>query len=410
MRRLGSFWPDAYLEVITNAPSLLKILYPHVQAINPNTLIRVHGRFERYMPFLPRSLWQFMFELGEELRHRRYWKDNSMVEDFHSTTEKYNELSGLFLLNDSEKEKLKMAISQFDLFVASGGGYMTDSDKPMLWRVFDRLEAAIAKGVPTVMIGQGIGPIKDPQLLARARAILPFVGLILYRNRRIGFPLLESLSVPPDRIMFTGDDAIEMTYNQHKNQLGRGIGVSLRVAHYTQVDANHFGTLRASLQASAKKYNALLVAIPISSYYQESDITQIDKILDGYDKRLSSWRKFETPLTMIRKAGKCRVMVTGTYHGAIFALGQGIPVIGIAKSDEYFDKLSELSDEFSPGVQVLRLGTKLFHEHLTESIDHAWSSAELLRPQLLEMAKQQIDMGYDAYQKIFSLVESRKHR
>ena len=46
-------------------------------------------------------------------------------------------------------------------------------------------------------------------------------------------------------------------------------------------------------------------------------------------------------------------MITGTYHGAIFALGQGIPVIGVAKSDEYFNKLSELSDEFSLGVQVL---------------------------------------------------------
>ena len=143
----------------------------------------------------------------------------------------------------------------------------------MLGKVFDRLEAANAAGVPTAMVGQGIGPINDLQLLARAREILPTVGFILYRNQRYGYPLLEFLNVLQEKIFLTGDDAIEMTYNERTDHLGNGIGISLRFAHYTQVTSSDLDTLRVVLYTSAQKHNAPLVAAPISSYYQELDMT-----------------------------------------------------------------------------------------------------------------------------------------
>jgi len=402
MHRLRGFWNNASFEVITDAPSLLKMHYPYAAAIDPNCLRVVHSRFERYQRLLPNSMWWLLLELREEMQHRRFWRSK---QGSHAPVIEGNQLPPLALPTDSQKRNLQEAISQFDLFVASGGGYMTDTDKPMLWSVFDRLEAAITCGIPTAMVGQGIGPIKDSQLLARARAILPSVGCILYRNRRNGLPLLESLGVLPERIALTGDDAIEITFNERMNHLGNGIGVSFRVAHYTQVASSHIDTIRRVLQASAKKYSAPLMAIPISSYYQESDITHINRLLEGYGQRTTSWRKFETPLTMIRKTGKCRIMVTGTYHGAIFALGQGIPVVGAARSDEYFDKLSELADEFPLGIQVLRMNDSLFPQQLSTAIDTAWNSAEEIRPQLLQDAIRQIEWGRAGYQRLRDMMK-----
>lgn len=408
MQRLRTFWPDASLEVITDVPGLLKMHYPDTFAINPNDLSRTYGRFERYKRFLPNSLWWLLFELREEIRHRQYWKANASELVTHTSVEKDGESSRLPLQTPSQKKRLQEVISQFDLFVASGGGYMTDTDKPMLWSVFDRLEAAITCGVPTAMVGQGIGPIKDPELLARAREILPSVGLILYRNRRNGFPLLESLGVLPERIALTGDDAVEMTYDERLDKLGHGVGVSLRVAHYTQVDSEHIGAIRRALHTVAGKYNAPLVAVPISGYYEESDSTHINKLLDGYDLKSTGWRKFETPLDAIRRTRECRVMVTGTYHGAIFALAQGIPVVGIARSDEYFDKLSELADEFPDGINVLRLNSDFFSDRLITAIDTAWNTAEELRDPLLQAAVRQIEWGKAGYQRLCDLVEQEK--
>jgi colanic acid/amylovoran biosynthesis protein len=405
MRRLGEFWPYASLEVITIAPNLLKMHYPNAFAINPDTLSLGSDRFSRFKKFLPKQIWWFLFEMREEIQHRRYWKN---AQTKYADVETGNVLPSVISQTALEKNRLEIAISEFDLFIASGGGYMTDTDKPMLWRVFDRLEAAIACGIPTAMVGQGIGPMKDPELLARARKLLPSLDVILYRNHRNGLPLLESLNIPSEKIILTGDDAIEMTYNKRLNKLGYGIGVSMRVAHYTQIGANHIGNMRASLHAAARKFSASLISIPISSSYQESDTTQINKLLHGYSPKTANWRKFETPLEVIRRTGKCKVVVTSTYHGAIFALGQGIPVVGVAKSDEYFDKLSELADEFPSGIHVLRLNTERFPDQLLSAINSAWSIAEEVRPSLLENAIRQINWSRAGYQRLQDMMHTKK--
>ena len=84
-------------------------------------------------------------------------------------------------------------IADYDLYTATGGGYMCDSDKPRLLRVFDRLEAAVNHGVPAVMVGQGIGPLEDPELVQRAKEVLPRLDYILIREECSARPLLDSL-------------------------------------------------------------------------------------------------------------------------------------------------------------------------------------------------------------------------
>ena len=117
----GISGPQATLEVITDAPSLLKMYYPDAYAVNSNTLYRSYSRFERYINLLPYSLLWTLFNLREEIRHRRFWQGNASKPVSYMPTE------GNSSLSDLQKKDLQDAISQFDLFVASGGGYMTDS-------------------------------------------------------------------------------------------------------------------------------------------------------------------------------------------------------------------------------------------------------------------------------------------
>jgi colanic acid/amylovoran biosynthesis protein len=257
------------------------------------------------------------------------------------------------------------------------------------------------------MVGQGIGPLDDLQLQERARQVLPTLDLICVREQRIALPILESLGVPAEKIKVTGDDAIELAYQNRVELPSGGIGLSVRISSYTQIDNKHIEKIRSTLHSAASKYKAPLVAVPISSAPHESDVAHIRALMGDYPLQSVGWRKLDTPLDSVKKAGKCRIMLAGTFHGAIFSLAQGIPVIGLAKSDEYFYKLSGLTDEFGPGCRILHMDDPDLGDKLSAAIDALWNTADELRPDLLLSAERQIRLGYEAYDQIFKLVSER---
>jgi colanic acid/amylovoran biosynthesis protein len=257
------------------------------------------------------------------------------------------------------------------------------------------------------MVGQGFGPIKDKDLLSRSKAVLPQIDLIFVRERTASPKLLESLGVDSSHIFLTGDDAIEMAYKSRQNRPGNGIGVGLRVAEYTEVDKRHIQIMREGIQESAKKYGAPLISIPISHSAHEQDDKVLQEVLSGYGKVSQDWRRFNSPQDIIRKVRRCRLVVAGTFHPIVFALAQGIPAIGLAKSDMYMDKFLGLADLFGDGLQIVRLDDENLGGEVAEAIDRAWNSAGQVRPGLLKAAQKQIEMGQAAYQRIFKLVAEK---
>jgi colanic acid/amylovoran biosynthesis protein len=421
LTRLKDFWPEASFSVISIAPHFCKIYFPGTHPVDPNNLQEYKSILDVFHRFVPRPVWRFLFELRERLFSRigfaitsgnirstlSIWLGRDHQDRNHDSTFDHDkDIATEPIEQERASAELNPRIAKFDLYVATGGGYMCDSDKEFLLQVFDRIEAAVAQGVTAVMVGQGVGPMEDTELLLRARKILPSADLILYRNQRLGFPLLNSLGVNPDRIIMTGDDAIKMAFDARPGSLGSGIGVSVRVASYTQVAQRQLDILRMVVRRAATEREVALVAVPISFALHESDMTYIHHILDGYSHSYYSRRTLDTHHDAIRFAGMCRMTVSGTYHGAIFSLAQGIPVVGIAGSIEYYNKLSELSEEFGPGCQVILLADENFGDRLSKAIDHAWSMAEELRPLLLDSAVRLIKSQRAAYNQIFELLQS----
>jgi colanic acid/amylovoran biosynthesis protein len=152
-----------------------------------------------------------------------------------------------------------------NLLVVSGAGMINDAFADSAIPLLDELDAAMRAGIPVVAFGQGIGPIADPALLAKARAVLPRLELIALRERYAGLPLLESLGVPRDRIVFTGDDALELAYDRRPPSIGSRIGVNLRLAGYAGTSDGIFGMLREPLRSAAKALKSSLVSLPISA-------------------------------------------------------------------------------------------------------------------------------------------------
>ena len=132
--------------------------------------------------------------------------------------------------------------------------------------LLNTLELAQRHGVTTAILGQGIGPIDDPYLRARAAKVLPKVDLICVRETVTGPPLLDALKVPREHVVVTGDDAIETVYANRQDKLGNGIGVNLRVSWYSDIPGDLTETLRHPLQEAARAVGAPLVSIPISRH------------------------------------------------------------------------------------------------------------------------------------------------
>ena len=185
------------------------------------------------------------------------------------------------------------------------------------------------------------------------------------------------------------------------------------IANYSSINQESLGIVRSTLQDIAKKKDSPLVSIPILRYHidpnAESDIKTIQQILAGFDNVFDQGNNLDTPLKVIEQVGHCRIVITGSYHAGVFALAQGIPVVTLAKSQYYIDKFQGLADQFGVGCDVILLGDQEFAEKLASSIHQLWESAEILRPQLLEAAQQQIELGQTAYQRLYEIVQKNKN-
>jgi polysaccharide pyruvyl transferase WcaK-like protein len=163
------------------------------------------------------------------------------------------------------------------------------------------------------------------------------------------------------------------------------------------------------LRDAAQTRRAPIIPIPISRVPGEADIEAIAHLMDVNDN-LPDSSTLKTPEAVIRQVQKCRLVVTGSYHAGVFALANGIPTIGLAKSRYYIDKFMGLSTLFGPGCETVLLENQDFARNLKASIEKLWNAAERVRPLLLANAARQIALSRGAYDRISAAVNSRVKR
>ncbi|MBD1889613.1 polysaccharide pyruvyl transferase family protein [Coleofasciculus sp. FACHB-SPT9] len=393
--RLRSLWPSAVFEIFTTVPDRLSNFCSDAYSLWPaGHNIWSHPLFDKLYENIPNSVVQNFLKLEWKLRYISPLLVTSIIQ-FNLKAQQ---------IENKNFNSLLQTVKASDLVVACGGGYITDVFEEKVTSVLGFLGLATALGKPTVMLGQGLGPLQNPKLRLQAKAVLPHINLISLRESRAAIPLLNSLGVSPKRIVTTGDDAIELAYEARSQKLENGIGINLRIAKYSEVNSNLLEIVRASVQDSARKKGAPLIPVPIS--HTVFDAKTIQMLLAEYDDTSDGGQSLDTPLKVIEQVKHCRVVVTGSYHAGVFALAQGIPVIGLAKSQYYKDKFLGLADQFGAGCDVILLEDERLRDKLMSAIDNAWRLSETIRPQLLESAKRQIELGHDAYRRVYNLVES----
>ncbi len=200
----------------------------------------------------------------------------------------------------------------------------------------------------------------------------------MIRERLDAPGLLSSLGVDPTKVIVTGDDAIELAYNARASTLGNGIGVSMRGMPSTKMSSTDIPIIGNILRETAQKRNARLIGLPISLSIHERDDLYTRQLLDGYSNSWIDRKKFQTPLGYIRNVQRCRLVVAGTFHGALLALAQGIPAICLVRSSLYSNKFNGLVDLFGTGCEIIYLEHEQFQEKFAATFDNVWRRAEEL--------------------------------
>jgi colanic acid/amylovoran biosynthesis protein len=388
--RFRELFPGVEIRSFTESAERLRILCPNVTPVELD--LGLGNRFS----CLPRHCFRHGYRLQELLRP---WGD-IWLSQFGKT---WRFVANLILRGRPEHRNTLNTqweeVREADLVVCTGGGYVTDEFEETGYSSLLALLLASTRGKAIGMVGQGLGPLHQWPLIQLARAVFPRIDFLGLREGLSGLKIAYDLGIHPGNATVTGDDAIELAYNLRPERVGDMLGFNVRLAAYAGLVDQEILNIREAVATFAARNRSTLIPIPISRYKSGDDLTSFHQLFPNtlVDPALTT--SGLDPVMIARLAGRCRVVVTGSYHAGVFALAQGIPVIGIAKSDYYVDKFQGLANQFGAGVRVIRI-SRANPADLTTTIDELWQAAPQLRSNLLIAAANQVRAGHAFYQQI----------
>jgi len=391
--RARELWPDSQIGVITESPDRLASLCPGtfaVSAIGRHIWLEqplVSSRVQRALPTV----------VATRLRWLERWLRTSHPHLASTLIRTRRKLKGA---GNSELRDFLDWSNRCDVLIVSGAGLLTDAYARRATSVLELVNSAVRREATTALMGQGVSRFTDQELVAMARVVLPRVDLIGLREERTSRPVLRDMGVPDRKMVTTGDDALELAFAAGADlPSGDGLGLGLRVARYSGLTQAHLEMVAAVVTELGRSLQARLVPIPISEVAKENDAVVLARIHEpGQQERA------ESPIGRVQR---CRLVVAGSYHAAVFALAQGIPAIGLTASDYYTEKFLGLADQFNGLCPLVRLNHPSAAEELRSSINETWRSARDVQPALLAATKRQIGAGRAAYRRLHCVEDSR---
>jgi polysaccharide pyruvyl transferase WcaK-like protein len=334
------------------------------------------------------------------------------------------------------RRSIRRAVKDADVVIATGGGYICDT----FWRhgagVLSALDLAQRLGKPTAMFGQGIGPLENVALRRLAARVLGRLDVLGLREARLGPDLLIKMGVielgptsglpTPNRrgglIAVTGDSALSIAArtprvnSQGKPRAARAdqpgmIGVNLRATSYSGVADTVPSAFQQTLWRLAEEWGTDLLALPVSRYASAADLPAIRRTFGegpaGCRAKLLGG-DLSDPSALAVAVGSCRVVVTGSYHAAVFALARGIPAVTISASSYYDAKFFGLADLFPDASYVVRLDAASLAVDLESAIRSAWNLDSSRRETTQQAAMKQIAASEALFAQFVERVENRR--
>jgi polysaccharide pyruvyl transferase WcaK-like protein len=292
------------------------------------------------------------------------------------------------------------AFESADAVVVAGGGFLNDINVVQTRSVLRMLAEAGRRGYITALFGQGLGPLENPEfrgLLGDACSNGTHIGL---RESRRGPLIIKQAGLDLNCCTITGDDAIELASAVRRRQLGSSLGLSLRSVGYSALQDHDRMAISNALQYLRNELAVDIVPVPISFNPWEDDPQVISSVAGPEFRSTAAF--LDRPMDLIAQVARCRVMLTATYHGGVFALSQGIPCICLYRSNYYRYKMEGLAGQFPHGCEVLDLAAAGVESAIIDTVQQLWDAADELRLPIIASADKQVQAGKNFYQSILS--------
>lgn len=396
IRRLGDRQPNAIFWVVSEEKENLLRCIPSV----------------KFLPLEEKRMWVCSFNLVGGLQHffpgkLKVWLTDceaSFRTDYPEIALKiiswrFGKSSEKYILCSRFVERIKDA----DMVVATGGGYITDNFSSHAVALLDVLRLAQSFDRPTAMVGQGVGPVSKPRLLKMIQQVYPGLLLLSMRERLLSPQIARSvIKKSCTELIVSGDDAIELAYERHPLTIGGKLGVNIRVAEYSEVLSDTLARVGKVINKFIASTQIEYEVIPISLIEGHSDTEAVKSMLEENSVEENRREDNISVVEVIERVGRCRVVVTGSYHAGVFALSQGVQVVALTASKYYDSKFLGLQEQFSSGLQLVHLDDN-FEMALADALSRAWKEADNERDSLLGAAGQQISIGKQAYDRLVKL-------
>jgi polysaccharide pyruvyl transferase WcaK-like protein len=396
VKRIYQHFPDAKVYIFTSSPENFAKHFPSAVPVLPQ--LKKEWINNPFLPF-PRRF------LSDPWKNRLSYLEVTVKTKIPRIA---NFL--IHLIDRQEQSEDRKNIDYFsiiqhsDMVIISGGGFITDYFKNHADAILDTLQLAQKLGKPTAMFGQGIGPLENQSLIRKAKRIFPKLKILGLREHFMSLNFGNYFNVPQDRIFVTGDDSIELATNQAANHEERKyIGLNIRQAYYAGNFQAVIPEIGRVIEVIANSHHVSIIPVPVQTNQANSDLSSIIEMCAIEEAEIKKAKQIKSPDDLIRQINRCRVVVTGSYHAAVFALALGIPVVALAGSDYYAAKFTGLADQFGLGCQIILFGSKNVLPELKEAIENNIRSQEGIESKLIEKAVQQVELSKNAWTKFFEM-------
>jgi polysaccharide pyruvyl transferase WcaK-like protein len=366
--RLNQQWPGSRLRVLTyDAVEMRR----HLDGIEPFE-IELPKRWLALRSIVPRNLPLGLGRLANRLEAR-----------------------AALTLPSEYRRAVADGIGDADLYVHAGAGILADAFPSAAGRRLSTIGSAVERGIPTALFSQGIGPLRTPELKRKARGVLPRVDSIGVRDMGSHARLVDDLGVPPKRARLTGDDALSIGFQSRRDSLGLGLGVNVRVSSYSALrpaDLRWLASQLKGLMGDAGEF------IPLAIHRMDRGATGrlLSRIGDGSSQ---PWHDHRVP-ALVQVVGRCRLVITSSYHAAVLSLSQGVPAICLYRSPYYRAKFNGLCDLFPAACRRIDLGRPDDRARLAATAADLSDNASERRPRTLRAVEELITRSERTYQAV----------
>ncbi len=271
------------------------------------------------------------------------------------------------LLRGVARKSLERRLRHVDLLVVAGGGFLNSSFPRHARSVADLAVAAFERDIPVAFFGQMIGPFNDEALQRRVSEALQVAGVVSVRMGTSEKCRLRSIGIADERLLFTGDEALAVLAEGPIAPFTGDLGLNVRTTSYANVNRARRDRIIHVVRQASVDHKLALSWCPIA-LDRNGDNSPAGAESPSGIFNATPTRALE--LT-VRRIGALRLLVTGSYHAAVFASGQGVPVVALSASPYYDQKFADLASYFPDRVMVVDLLSEQSDRALKASIDQS---------------------------------------